>query len=186
MQRVAKAESKISLRPALGPSGYRSLATQKAMKTTKTPWIYNMSAKTQRLLAAPGKSPHGLGTAIDISGVSGARLSWLIKNAKRFGFSRPLPSSDPAHFVHDGHTSTTAPETAAEKRARAARERLATRKAVALYLNRRPLGVPKTNTSLDGKADAKYWRRLASANLIDGLKIATRAGREAHYAKIAK
>jgi murein L,D-transpeptidase YcbB/YkuD len=38
-------------------------------------------------VATPGKSNHGWGLAVDVSGSSGARLAWMLANAQRFGFS---------------------------------------------------------------------------------------------------
>ncbi len=52
-------------------------------------------------VAAPGRSLHEQGRAIDIS-VNGRPLilSWLKKNAKNFGWLQTLPSVEPWHFEH--------------------------------------------------------------------------------------
>lgn len=52
------------------------------------------------VLAAVGASTHGLGFAVDIR----FGLDWVVANGARFGFTRPSPKGDPAHFVHNGRT----------------------------------------------------------------------------------
>jgi len=61
-------------------SGYRSLAEQRAVKATRG-----------SLAADPGRSNHGWGLAIDFCSeeTSGARWTWLQKNAAIYGFGNP-------------------------------------------------------------------------------------------------
>lgn len=42
--------------------------------------------------ACPGTSNHGLGLAIDVANASGGRLTWMISNVKKFGFSWEIQS----------------------------------------------------------------------------------------------
>lgn len=42
--------------------------------------------------ACPGTSNHGLGIAIDVANASGGRLTWLLANAEKFGFSWEIQS----------------------------------------------------------------------------------------------
>lgn len=46
--------------------------------------------------AAPGTSPHEAGNAIDTDDIS-----WMLANGGAHGWSRPLPGSDPVHFVYN-------------------------------------------------------------------------------------
>lgn len=47
--------------------------------------------------ACPGTSNHGLGLAIDVANASGGRLTWLLANAKKYGFSWEI-QSEPWHI----------------------------------------------------------------------------------------
>jgi hypothetical protein len=82
------------------PAGaYRSLAVQRDMKAN--PGKYNLNPNSGAKLAPVGKSGHGDANCVDLVGTS---LVWIVANAGRFGFSRPL-SNDPNHFRHDGVTA---------------------------------------------------------------------------------
>lgn len=61
-------------------SGYRSLAQQRAVKAQKG-----------GLAAAPGKSNHGWGLAIDLcqNQTSGAKWAWILDNGPAFGWENP-------------------------------------------------------------------------------------------------
>lgn len=61
-------------------SGYRTFAQQRAVKAQKG-----------GLAAAPGKSNHGWGLAVDLCSLetSGARWAWLNDNAPLYGFDNP-------------------------------------------------------------------------------------------------
>lgn len=61
-------------------SGYRTLAEQRAVKAAKG-----------SLAAAPGKSNHGWGLAVDLcsSETSGAKWTWLNENAAIYGWENP-------------------------------------------------------------------------------------------------
>lgn len=61
-------------------SGYRSLAQQRAVKAQKG-----------GLAAAPGKSNHGWGLAVDLcsSQTSGAKWAWILDNGPTFGWENP-------------------------------------------------------------------------------------------------
>ena len=64
-------------------SAYRSYAEQLA--------VYN-PANPNPLAAVPGCSNHGLGTAIDLNGISApgsAKYAWLAANAERYGWTHP-------------------------------------------------------------------------------------------------
>jgi hypothetical protein len=87
-------------------SAYRSFDDQVA--------VYNPSDPNP-LAAPPGCSNHGLGTAIDIDGISAkgsARFAWLDANAGRFGWVNPdwarptgrLP--EPWHWQHESTPTT--------------------------------------------------------------------------------
>lgn len=185
MAAVAKREANLTIKAYNAYSGYRSLSTQYRMRTTKMPWLYGMTKATQRGLAVVGASKHGLGTAVDIAGLSGTRLSWMLRNAHRFGFSRPMPGTDPSHFVHDGRTSIAHIETAAERAAKAKENSRKLAMRVARVLNRRKLGVPQAlRAARLGKRDPVYYLRLAAAAKADKLTVTTRSGREAHYTKL--
>lgn len=52
-------------------------------------------------VAVPGTSNHGWGLAVDVANASGATLSWLKKNALKYGFSwevRMGPNAEPWHL----------------------------------------------------------------------------------------
>ncbi|GEP71043.1 M15 family metallopeptidase [Cellulomonas soli] len=61
-------------------SGYRTLAEQRAVKAAKG-----------SLAAAPGKSNHGWGLAVDLCGseTTGAKWTWLNENAAIYGWENP-------------------------------------------------------------------------------------------------
>lgn len=131
---AAAAKDGITLTSWAGYGGYRSIALQRLMKTTNNPAAYGMSAKTQKLLSAVGASPHGLGRAIDFKpGTLNRSRTWLVKNAPRFGFSRPMATNDPNHWVHDGKTGITPMATA-------------TQRVTATAVNKRSLPVISTST----------------------------------------
>jgi len=72
-------------------SGYRTLAEQRSVKATRG-----------SLAAAPGKSNHGWGLAVDFCSqlTSGERWVWLNANAKAFGWENPawaLPGGSGPH-----------------------------------------------------------------------------------------
>ena len=55
------------------------------------------------VIARPGQSNHGFGTAVDISLAYGdATWKWLVSNAGRFGFRNTLGSKDPVHWSQTG------------------------------------------------------------------------------------
>lgn len=74
--------------------GYRDLALQRAMR--ENPARYNVAPGV--VLALPGKSTHGWGTAVDIAG----GRAWVIRHGAAYGFSQPMPRTDPSHFQHNG------------------------------------------------------------------------------------
>lgn len=85
------------------PAGaYRTYEVQVDMHLN--PDRYALNPDFTGTLAAAGTSGHGDGNCIDIVG----DLAWVIANAYRFGWSRPL-RNDPNHFQHDGSTATTPP-----------------------------------------------------------------------------
>lgn len=47
--------------------------------------------------ACPGTSNHGLGIAVDVANASGGRLTWLLANAQKYGFSWEI-QSEPWHI----------------------------------------------------------------------------------------
>lgn len=57
--------------------------------------------------ATPGTSNHGWGIAIDVANVgTGGRLTWLLNNAARYGFSWEL-QDEPWHIRHTGQSADT-------------------------------------------------------------------------------
>jgi hypothetical protein len=89
-----------TIRPAWPAGAYRSLAVQEDM--VEHPERYNLSPDNKTGLATPGYSGHGDANCIDFVGTD---LAWIIINARKFGFTRPLGDRDPNHFRHDGVTA---------------------------------------------------------------------------------
>lgn len=84
-------------------SGFRTMDQQR--------YLYNLYLSGRGNLAArPGYSNHQSGLALDI-GTGGGALSWLNRNASRYGFRRTVPS-EPWHWERpagsQSATSTTA------------------------------------------------------------------------------
>lgn len=59
--------------------------------------------------AVPGTSNHGLGLAVDVADASGARLSWLLDHALRFGWSWES-QSEPWHIRYVRGDSSDRPD----------------------------------------------------------------------------
>lgn len=77
------------------PSGaYRDQRTQQLMHDR--PQDFNI--KPGVVLAAVGKSTHGQGRAVDIQAATVTGRKWVQTNAHKFGFSRPMPKTDPDHY----------------------------------------------------------------------------------------
>lgn len=83
--------------------GYRSFAYQQ--------WMYDRrAAYLPIIIARPGLSTHGWGTALDLTTTcfTPRVRVWLGDNAATFGFARP-PVNDPRHFLHNGRTTGPTP-----------------------------------------------------------------------------
>jgi hypothetical protein len=98
MEAAATAEGTTIVIP-IPAGGYRSYAMQVDMRLH--PERYNLNSSSTVPIAAPGYSTHGWGTAVDIVGDQ----KWAVRNASRFGFSRPFGTRDPNHFQHDGSST---------------------------------------------------------------------------------
>lgn len=110
---AAANEAGIDLSPTSQADTYRSLDVQeygfyqrytdnpKPALMKQKPRIYKGKAwylkKGMAPMAVPGTSNHNLGIAIDIKDATGARLTWLLANEAKFGFSHEL-DSEPWHI----------------------------------------------------------------------------------------
>ena len=102
----------VLLKPTSSGDLYRTYESQKAgfLQRYRTDPIPGASTKTfegktwylrkgMAMLATPGKSNHNLGLAVDVhSAGEPARIKWLIKNVKDFGFSWEVVPSEPWHL----------------------------------------------------------------------------------------
>lgn len=106
-----------AFRPSSAGDCYRSLALQRQgflARYTLTP-IPNVPTRSYNNalyylkpgnapMAAPGTSRHNLGLAVDVAEANGARLTFMLANCLRFGFSWEL-DAEPWHiFYYPGDT----------------------------------------------------------------------------------
>lgn len=106
MAAACKAATGESLDIVNGLGGYRSLADQRVMYENRRLYL-------PIVIAPPGSSTHGFGTALDltITCFTPEVREWLRRNLASYGFQRP-PADDPRHFLHLGKTTGPARPTA--------------------------------------------------------------------------
>ncbi len=85
---------------AVQESTFRARYTTSALEGRPSRW-WNGVRWYQKpgtaMAAVPGTSNHGLAIAVDVANASGARLTWLLANAERYGWSWEL-ASEPWHI----------------------------------------------------------------------------------------
>ncbi|MCK6547629.1 M15 family metallopeptidase [Myxococcota bacterium] len=85
-------------------SGFRTMAEQRYLYSC----YVNCSCNDCNLAARPGYSNHQSGLALDLNTASPGVLSWMNRNAARFGFARTVPS-EPWHWELVGRAAGTGP-----------------------------------------------------------------------------
>lgn len=143
-------------------------------------------------VAKPGTSDHNKGNAIDVS-VGTVQHEWLMAHGPRHGWDRPLPESDPVHWVYDVKKDLDRKsQIAARKRVKSAQEAVrvpqsgvndtATKKAVRAVRGANqspptfPYGKSYAQTHSGTKADGRWGPKSAAANVKTVKKFQTAIG----------
>lgn len=141
--------------------GYRDIPYQQRLYDRRAAYL-------PIIIAPPGRSTHGWGTAVDLTipCFTPAVRVWLGTNAAAYGFARP-PADDPRHFLHDGKTLGPLPAV--------------TPTPIEELDMLEPYIWTRENVAANGEGYA-----FIDSNFVDGIVVTSDRAEAAHYSRMAK